>query len=416
MPNVPAERLPREDSALQPSDATDLERVGPTPTESGLIENPFESTDDNVNSSGSKAGESGLASKPSGLPPSTASRGPSLRPQPKNPSLPQGGRFNPSERNSLDELRGNRSAVTGERSKSPEGIKNQNEEVDIKTQLERHGLGRALQSIVQKTLKEQGESDGPQSSTRAKSADKNPNASAADNKTRDGAGQGATAGGIATKFNQQAPKNPTPNKPNPPSSKSVANNGNEAPRPSNGNSASSSTMSGFRDLASQVWGAIRTAPGESSGSASSKSGSSFGSGGYGFTWNGQTWLLLALLGTAVVMLILLARKRIEQVTAAREAEAELAKEILTEGIRTRADVVRAFHRFVLRRAQPVANWWNHRYVASKLMEASPQLRTVIADLAGVYEHARYLPPEVPLTSEEIDRVQAALKQCVAANA
>ena len=113
------------------------------------------------------------------------------------------------------------------------------------------------------------------------------------------------------------------------------------------------------------------------------------------------------------MLLLIARKRIELAVAAREAEADLAKEILTEGIRTRADVVRAFHRFVLRRAQPVATWWNHRYVASKLSEASPQLKTVISDLASVYEHARYLPPEVSLTSDEIDRVQAALKQCAA---
>jgi hypothetical protein len=73
--------------------------------------------------------------------------------------------------------------------------------------------------------------------------------------------------------------------------------------------------------------------------------------------------------------------------------------------------VRAFHRFVLRRAQPVANWWTHRYAASRLTETSPQLRSVISDLANVYEHARYLPPEVALTSDEIDRVQAALKQC-----
>ncbi len=102
-------------------------------------------------------------------------------------------------------------------------------------------------------------------------------------------------------------------------------------------------------------------------------------------------------------------------TAAEEAEAELAKEILTEGIRTRADVVRAFHRFVLRRAQPVANWWTHRYAALRLTESSPQLRSVIADLASVYEHARYLPPEATLSSEEIDRVQAALKQCAASS-
>ena len=174
-------------------------------------------------------------------------------------------------------------------------------------------------------------------------------------------------------------------------------------------------MSGLRDLAAQFWGAIRSTPGENSGGASAGS-TNFAGGGlgeFGFAWSGRIWLLLALVLVGIAMLLLIARKRIELAVAAREAEADLAKEILTEGIRTRADVVRAFHRFVLRRAQPVATWWNHRYVASKLSEASPQLKTVISDLASVYEHARYLPPEVSLTSDEIDRVQAALKQCAA---
>ena len=174
-------------------------------------------------------------------------------------------------------------------------------------------------------------------------------------------------------------------------------------------------MSGLRDMADQFWGAIRSTPGEKNVGSSSNSPSVAGGGlgEFGFNWSGRVWLILVLLLVGLVMFFLLARKRIEQATAARVAEAELAKEILTEGIRTRADVVRAFHRFVLRRAQPVATWWNHRYVALRLTEASPQLRSVISDLASVYEHARYLPPEVALSSDEIDRVQTALKQCAA---
>ena len=167
-------------------------------------------------------------------------------------------------------------------------------------------------------------------------------------------------------------------------------------------------------MAAQFWGAITSAPGEGR-DGSSPGGPEVAGSGIGesaFAWSGRVWLLLALVLVGAVTLFLLARKRSELATA-REAEAELAKEILTEGIRTRADVVRAFHRFVLRRAQPVATWWNHRYVASRLTESSPQLRSVFTDLASVYEHARYLPPEVALSSDELDRVQAALKQCAA---
>lgn len=134
-----------------------------------------------------------------------------------------------------------------------------------------------------------------------------------------------------------------------------------------------------------------------------------------FSWSAPLWLLLGLVFVAVLMLLLLARKRVVVAASAKESEAELAKVILTEGIRTRADVIRAFHRFVLRRAQPVANWWNHRFVAAKLSEASPQLKSVLSDLASVYENARYLPPEVPLSSEDIHRMQSALKQCASAS-
>ena len=276
-------------------------------------------------------------------------------------------------------------------------------EIDIKTQLERHGLGRALQSIVEKTLQEQGESSSAKERSVSRSSKSN-------SKLKD---KQSTNNALTS----TTPAAPPSRKPAPPSANgSGQSNGSattsNAPAASKPNPNASSTMSGLRDMAAQIWGAIRSTPEESrSGlSASSAEAKGSGLGEFAFTWSGRVWLLLVLVFIGVVVLFLLARKRIELATA-REAEAELAKEILTEGIRTRADVVRAFHRFVLRRTQPVATWWNHRYVASRLTESSPQLRSVISDLVRVYEHARYLPPEVALSSAEIDCVQAALKQC-----
>ena len=281
-------------------------------------------------------------------------------------------------------------------------------DVDIKTQLERHGLGRALQSIVEKTMKEQGESNSANSQTTNKSA--SAPSKSKDNRTASKAVPPAVPSvSPSQKSTASVPtfRNSDGN------SKSNGTGATPSVPPSSNNPNTSSTMSGIRDMADQFWGAIRSTPGENSGSSSASApNNAAGLGEFEFAWSGRVWLLLGLALIGIAMLILLARKRIVLATAAKEAEAELANEILNEGIRTRADVVRAFHRFVLRRAQPVANWWNHRYVALRLTEASPQLRSVIWDLASVYEHARYLPPDVTLSSEEIDRVQAALKQCV----
>lgn len=279
------------------------------------------------------------------------------------------------------------------------------QDADIKTQLERHGLGRALQSIVEKTMKEQGEATAAKTQSPNKNSGTQPKAK--DNWSKSNS-QPASPSPSSSTASRTPPKNPEAMK-------------NKAPAtapymPSSNPSANTpSMMSGWRDTASQFWGAIRSAPSERSSGASSSPNSYGNLGGFEFAWNGRAWLVLGLVVVLSALLLVLARKRVVLASAAKEAEAELAREILTEGIRTRADVVRAFHRFVLRRTQPVADWWNHRYVAAKLSDASPQLRTVISDLASVYEHARYLPPEVKLSSEEIDRVQTALKQCAASS-
>ncbi len=295
-----------------------------------------------------------------------------------------------------------------DRNQSPTGSnKSLMPEADIKTQLERHGLGRALQSIVEKTMKEQGEAN----SARNQTTNKRANTPAKDDKTAN----------KAVPPSAPAPDKATPNKPTTQNPQQLAKGNAADPKPSvtpsSNQNLTNSTMSGLRDLAAQFWGAIRTAPNEIGGGSTATAPSVSTTlpkfSGLGSAGSGQVWLLLGLILVLITMFFLLARKRIVLAAAAKEADAELAKVILTEGIRTRADVVRAFHRFVLRRAQPVANWWTHRYAALRLTEATPQLRSVITDLASVYEHARYLPPDVTLSSEDIERVQSALKQCAA---
>jgi hypothetical protein len=80
-------------------------------------------------------------------------------------------------------------------------------------------------------------------------------------------------------------------------------------------------------------------------------------------------------------------------------------------LRSRGDVVRAYHRFVLQTSQPVATWWTHRYAATQLTTATPQLALAMNELTTAYEHARYMPPEFELSVEQLERVGTALRQC-----
>ncbi len=287
-------------------------------------------------------------------------------------------------------------------------------EMDLKTQLERQGLGSALRSIVQKTLKEQGELNSK-------------DAAAAKNGSKSTVNDGSSAAARA----RPADKIQSPSLDSKASSVSKSNtskpstaNSSTASKPSQQGNASgengvvASSMSGLRDLAAEVWGAIRTTPSEQSNQSSrSSSNDAVGGAGVssnlGFNWQSMIWVICLLAFAALAVFFLLARKRIVMAASAREADAKVAKELLADGIRTRADVVRAFHRFVLRHSQPVAMWWNHRYVATRISEASPQLTQVIMDLTSVYEQARYLPPQFELSSEELHRVRAALSQCAA---
>ncbi|MFM9961233.1 MAG: hypothetical protein ACKV2Q_08395 [Planctomycetaceae bacterium] len=70
-------------------------------------------------------------------------------------------------------------------------------------------------------------------------------------------------------------------------------------------------------------------------------------------------------------------------------------------IRTREDVVRAFHQYALQSAMSVPDWWTHREVERQVADATPALKPSIQVLADLYELARYLPGEAELTPDQI---------------
>lgn len=94
-----------------------------------------------------------------------------------------------------------------------------------------------------------------------------------------------------------------------------------------------------------------------------------------------------------------------------QVERRWVRKVLKAGVKTREDVVRAYHNLVLRSSNSVANWWTHRYVAKQLsLEISPQLAVLLQEITNIYEEARYLPPECELDSSQIQCMESAIQQ------
>ena len=89
-------------------------------------------------------------------------------------------------------------------------------------------------------------------------------------------------------------------------------------------------------------------------------------------------------------------------------------EIHPADIRSRSDVVRAFHQYALRPATPAPTWWTHREVERQVAQTTPTLRPAIRTLTDLYEQARYLPDDADLTPDQIGTARRALEQCAAA--
>jgi hypothetical protein len=80
-------------------------------------------------------------------------------------------------------------------------------------------------------------------------------------------------------------------------------------------------------------------------------------------------------------------------------------------IRSRQDVVQAFHLLTQRCLEPSQHWWTHRRAASSLGDKQPSWELALRRLADIYEQARYLPSEVALTDEELRAAQRAWDHC-----
>ncbi|MFO0979323.1 MAG: hypothetical protein U0996_23145 [Planctomycetaceae bacterium] len=170
-----------------------------------------------------------------------------------------------------------------------------------------------------------------------------------------------------------------------------------------------SAISELRKSASEwLSDAMPTKPSQNSGSRSTPAGMSMPSLSADFDTT-PAILLAALLGLAGAAMIAGRYVRNRAAGSTDAALAALGPPLTPEQIHSRTDVVRAFHQVALKGGQTVEDWWNHRDAATSLAAAAPQKQTAVETLAEAYEHARYLPDDIPLPMEKIESARAAVR-------
>ncbi len=116
-------------------------------------------------------------------------------------------------------------------------------------------------------------------------------------------------------------------------------------------------------------------------------------------------LTMAALGAGVWWLI-------QQRSLREAAQAERDRlPTIPSTLRTRGDIVLAFHAIVARCPAVLADWWPHRRAAEALAESKPQTQGSVDTLAELYELARYLPEDSELTTEQLEHARRAVQGC-----
>jgi len=170
-----------------------------------------------------------------------------------------------------------------------------------------------------------------------------------------------------------------------------------------------SAISELRKSASEwLSDAMPTKPSQNSGPRSTPTGMSMPSLSADFDMT-PVIILATLLGLAGLALIAGRYVKHRAAASADAALAALGPPLTPDQIHDRSDVVRAFHQVALRAGHSVEDWWNHRDAATSLVTASPQNQTAVTILAEAYEHARYLPDDIPLPNEKIEGARAAVR-------
>ena len=307
----------------------------------------------------------------------------------------------------------------------------------IKKLVESKGFGNTIQAIVDNTVER--EKNGPSRAV---------NSSSGTNGGQGGKGSGEEAGysdRLKNAIDRLAGKSPKE------SSKSNSNSAGDSKSNSGSNrSTNKQSSSGKSEIAqsggakdkksgiSGMWSDALKSVQQSPKTASSRSSSGGTSGGAGSSvasaassaanavgnlempsFDGSFLWSMFIFGLIIAGIIVAAlwMRRLATYFDPEQVERRWVQKVLRAGVKTREDVVRAYHNLVLRSSNSVANWWTHRYVAKQLsLEISPQLAVLLQEITNIYEEARYLPPECELDSNQIQCMESAIQQFEAAGA
>ncbi len=127
-------------------------------------------------------------------------------------------------------------------------------------------------------------------------------------------------------------------------------------------------------------------------------------------FNAKVLECLVVLAVACAIAFFALRYRVRSEQERKEIlEAQLAPKI--DEIRTRDDVVLAFHAIAKQRLQSAQAWWTCGVVTERFEHSLPELTGPIRTLSALYEQARYFPVTHQLTTDQIEDAKFALKQC-----
>ena len=282
--------------------------------------------------------------------------------------------------------------------------------VDIRSELEKRGLRGTLQKIVEKARQEsmsqraQAEQQPLDPITGPSGGSKNSNATGqtADNSAFKKSVQDLL-GGLDHRMEDIARDAQFKNR-----SRDARSQGDSAWQQAPPDSGTS--QKSWNDAASNFIKDLSVAPPAPAAAPSSGGGGGSMSVETPFAMGSLLLVSLGLLATVCVIAFLIRRPLLKMVSDATGMTG--AKRIVrTNDIRSRDDVIAAFHQLVLNPKQLVEAWWTHRAAAHKLATASPQQEVAVQTLAAIYEQARYLPEDIELPDHQIQSARSALAQC-----
>ncbi len=299
---------------------------------------------------------------------------------------------------------------------SPSGT--QRPSMDVRSELEQQGFARTLQKLVEQARQEslaapngaagasgrsgpslEGTRSGPNGPTGGSGSSAGLQGSMS--RIVDGLSKGLNDAATESRSNPAVPTGrPDSARMTPPVSSAIE-------RPSTLNSVTKAANTLLSDIATAP--APRPAPVRSTSSTASR-GMAVPPGADSRSMFGLL-MLLAVLGLAWYF----APKLIAAMSESPRQTSLVGDVIHPADVRSRGDVIRAFHQFALRPTTMAAEWWTHRAVEQQVAQETPALQPAIQTLADLYEQARYLPDDADFGPNQIGTARQALEQCEASS-